>query len=139
MRRFVLFLFVISLLPAYLHANSKNPILEVKGPAIIAFFSPVTKDELNRDAEQNESLSDFQHHLQGAKPTLEKAGIKVHEIYAKSFTVKTPTSTTIFKPKDTDVGYYFIMPGKKPRVEYGVMTDVDLLYIASDYFGKKII
>jgi hypothetical protein len=139
MRRLVLFVFIINLLPAYLQADSQIPILEIKGPTVIAFFSPVTKDELNKDADLNESLSDFQHHLQGAKLTLEKAEIKVHEIYAKSFTVKLPTSTTTFKPKDADVGYYFIMPGKKPKIQYGVVTDVDLLYIASDYFGKKII
>ena len=139
MRRLVLFVFIINLLPVYLHAASQIPILEVKGPTVIAFFSPVTIDELNKDADLNESLSDFQHHLHGAKSTLENSGIKVHEIYAKLFTVKLPTWTTTFKPKDADVGYYFIMPGKKPKIQYGVMTDIDLLHIASDYFGKKII
>jgi hypothetical protein len=33
------------------------------------------------------------------------------------------------------VGYYFIAPGKKPRIEYGVVTDIDLLQIATEYFG----
>jgi hypothetical protein len=130
---------MLNLLPAYLHADSQIPTLEVKGPTVIAFFRPVTKDQLNRDTDLNESLSDFQHHLQGAKPTLENAGIKIHEIYTKSFTLKLPASTTTFKPKDAYVGYYFIMPGKNPKIQYGVMTDIDLLYIASDYFGKKII
>ena len=139
MHRLVWFVFIINLFPAYLHADSKIPILEVKGPTVIAFFRPVTKDQLNKDTDLNESLSDFQHHLRGAKPALENAGITVHAIYAKSFTVKLPASTTTFKPVDANVGYYFIMPGKKPMIQYGVMTDIDLLYVASDYFGKKII
>ncbi len=29
------------------------------------------------------------------------------------------------------------MPGKKPRIEYGVMTDADLLQVANDYFGTS--
>jgi hypothetical protein len=32
-------------------------------------------------------------------------------------------------------GYYFIAHGKKPHVEYGVMTDADLLAAAKQYFG----
>ncbi len=139
MRRIILSMLVIYLLPVFVHASSQNPIVEVKAPTVIAFFGPVTKDELDKDDELNESLSDFQHHLHEATPTLEKAGIKVHELYTKSFTLKLATSTITFRPKDTDVGYYFIMPGKKPKVQYGVMTDVDLLSIASDYFGKKLL
>jgi hypothetical protein len=33
------------------------------------------------------------------------------------------------------VGYYLVEPGKKPRIEYGVMTDADLLRVANEYFG----
>ncbi len=138
MRRIILSLLVIYLLPVSLNAGPKIPIVVVKGPSVIAFFSPVTEADLNKDDEANEALSDFQYYLQGAKPRLEKAGIKVHELYAKSFTVKLPSSTTTFKPQETEVGYYFISPGKKPRIQYGVMTDVDLLDVATEYFGKKI-
>ena len=28
-------------------------------------------------------------------------------------------------------------PGKKPRIEYGVMTNTDLLQVAKDYFGNS--
>jgi hypothetical protein len=28
-----------------------------------------------------------------------------------------------------------VAPGKKPRVEYGVMADADLLQVANEYFG----
>jgi len=36
------------------------------------------------------------------------------------------------------VGYYYIAPGRKPRLEYGVATDLDILQIASDYFGMRL-
>jgi hypothetical protein len=139
MRRLVWFVFIINLLPMHLHANSQIPLLEVKGPTVIAFFPPVTRDQINKDADLNETLSDFQHHFQSAKPTLENAWIKVHEIYAKSFNVKLQAATTTFKPKNASAGYYLVMPGKKPKIHYGVVTDLDLPYIAADYFGKKII
>ena len=69
MRRLILFLLIIYLLPVSVHAGSQIPTIEVKGPTVIAFFGPVTKDELNKDADLNESLSDFQYHLHGATQT----------------------------------------------------------------------
>jgi hypothetical protein len=44
-------------------------------------------------------------------------------------------AATTFKPTKVDVGYYLVAPGRKPRVEYGVMTDADLLQVADEYFG----
>jgi len=32
------------------------------------------------------------------------------------------------------VGYYFIAPGKAPHIEYGVLTDVDIVQAAAAYF-----
>jgi hypothetical protein len=43
------------------------------------------------------------------------------------------TITTI-PPAKRQVEYYFVAPGKK-HIEYGVLTDVDLLGIAHEYFG----
>jgi len=139
MRQLVLLIFILNLFPSYLQAGSQIPVFEVKKPTVIAFFHPVTDDELNSNAGLNEVLSDFQYHLRGARVRLEEAGITVHEIYTRSFTVKLPTSTTIFKPTGDAVGYYLIVPGKNPKIVYGVMTDSDLLFIANKYFGKKII
>jgi hypothetical protein len=138
MRRLVLFMLVINIMPVYLYAGTPLPILEIKGSTVIAFFGPVTQDEIAKDADLNESLSDFQYHLHSAKSRLEEAGVTVYELYANSFSMKLLKSTTTFKPKNANVGYYFIMPGEKPKIQYGVMSDVDLLYIANEYFGKKI-
>jgi hypothetical protein len=43
---------------------------------------------------------------------------------------------TAFRPLKGNVGYHFVVPGRKPRIEYGVMTDADLLQVANEYFGR---
>ena len=112
----------------------KAPISEVRRPSIVAFFPPVSAAEL-KDGETNESLSDFQFYAGRVQPPLMNAGIDFHEIYSHSFSIRLGTTTTTFHPKKVDVGYYFVAPGKKPHIEYGVMTDADLLLVADRYFG----
>jgi len=43
----------------------------------------------------------------------------------------------VFRPAKGNVGYYLIVPGKNPRIEYGIMTSTDLLQVANDYFGTS--
>ena len=43
-------------------------------------------------------------------------------------------AVTTFSATKDDVGYYLTVPGKKPHIEYGVMTDADLLQVANEYF-----
>jgi hypothetical protein len=61
-------------------------------------------------------------------------GVTFQVLYARSFRIRSGTGTTTFRPK-ADVGYYLVEPGKKPQIEYGVLTDSDLLLIARRYFG----
>jgi len=49
--------------------------------------------------------------------------------------VRVGNKVTTFRPVKVDVGYYLVAPGKKPRIEYGAMTDADLLKVANEYFG----
>ena len=42
----------------------------------------------------------------------------------------------MFTPKADTPGYYLVQRGRKPRVEYGVTTDVDLLALAKQYFDS---
>ena len=65
---------------------------------------------------------------------LAKMGVGYREIQASDFVVKVGNATTNFRPVK-GVGYYFVAPGKKPRVEYGVLTDSDLLHAARNYFA----
>lgn len=109
--------------------------IRVTGPTIIAFFPPVTAHELEQDSETNDSLDDFQVYVREARGTLENAGIQLHEVYAHHFRVSVRGRATTFTPGKIGVGYYFVAPGKKPLLEYGVETDEDLFRTATRYFG----
>jgi len=117
-------------------AADPQPTIIVRGPTIVAFFDPVTEAELKADPGANEALSDFQFYAGGARKAFQNTGIDFHEIYARSFKIRIGTRTTSFRPGKITVGYYFVAPGKKPRVEYGVNTDVGLVDTAKEYFGK---
>jgi hypothetical protein len=113
-----------------------QPLVEVEGRTIVAFFPPVTHAELQKDADTNEALADFQFYATRVREPLKKAGISFHEVYAHSFRTRVGKTVTAFRPVKGDVGYYFVVSGKKPRIEYGVMTDADLLQVANEYFGQ---
>ena len=117
-------------------AAEKQPVVLVAGPTIVAFF-PVTKAELQKDSDANEALADFQFYAQQVREPLKKSGIEFSEVYAYSFRLRIGKEATEFKPAQGNVGYYLIAPGKKPRIEYGVMTNTDLLQVANEYFGTS--
>ena len=107
--------------------------IEIQRATIIAFCPPTTKAGVT-DADASEALSDFQFYAERIKQPLNKAGIGFQILYARSFRIRLGSETIVFRPK-TDIGYYLIAPGKKPLIEYGVMTDSDLLLVAKRYFG----
>jgi hypothetical protein len=118
-----------------LRAAEKQPLVVVRGPTVIAFFEPVPSGEVGKDADANEALADFQFYARSVRQPLRKAGIEFHELYTHSFRLRVGKRLTTFRPVKVDVGYYLVAPGKKPRIEYGVMTDSDLLQVANEYFG----
>jgi uncharacterized protein YecT (DUF1311 family) len=116
-------------------AAEKQTVVVVAGPTVVAFFS-VTKAELRKDADNNEALADFQFYAQRVRDPFKKIGVEFEEVYGHSFRVRIGQEVTVFTPTKENVGYYLIIPGKKPRIEYGVMTDSDLFQFAKDYFGS---
>ena len=90
---------------------------------------------MEKDPDANEALADFQLYAESLRAPLRKAGIEFHELYANSFQLRDGKRLTTFRPIKANVGYYLVAPGKKPRIEYGVMTDSDLLQVANKYFG----
>jgi hypothetical protein len=115
-------------------AGPKQQVVVVNGPTVIAFFPPVTEAELDKEPDTNEALADFQVYAARVHEQSHDAGFNFVEIYASSFVVKCGAKTTVFRPKKIQIGYYFVAPGKRPRVEYGVMADMGILQIASEYF-----
>jgi len=113
----------------------KQPVVVVHGPTVVAFFEPVAQAKLEKDPDTNEALGDFQLYAANLREPLRREGIEFHELYAYSFRVCVGNRSTTFRSVKGNVGYYLVAPGKKPRIEYGVMTDVDLLQVANEYFG----
>lgn len=118
-------------------AAEKQPIVVVRGPTVVAFCQPMTQAELEKNADANEALADFQLYAKQVREPLKKEGIEFHELYASSFRLRFDERLARFKPVKADIGYYLVAPGKKPRGEYGVMTDTDLLGVAKEYFGMS--
>src|SRR5579862_3709122 len=98
----------------------------VRRPTIVAFFPPFTQADLEADPDMNESMSDFQTYTERVREPFRKAGVDFHEVYALSFRIRIGAKLTTFRPGKTKAGYYFVVPGKKPHIEYGITTDSDL-------------
>jgi hypothetical protein len=116
-------------------ADHHLPVVVVRGPTVVAFFPPVTKEELDRSPDTNEALSDFQLYARQARPALAARGVAFEELYTRSFRVSDGKRVKVFRPGSVRVGYYFAIPGKKPHLEYGVMTSDDLIDTAERYFA----
>ncbi|HSK45191.1 MAG TPA: hypothetical protein VLA83_15025 [Candidatus Binatia bacterium] len=116
-------------------AAEKQPVVVVHGPTVVAFFEPVLQAKLDKDPDTNEALADFQFYAKNVREPFRKAGIEFHELYANSFQLRDGKRLTTFRPVKVHVGYYLVAPGKKPRIQYGGMTDSDLLQAANEYFG----
>jgi len=109
----------------------------IRRATVIAFFPPVSEQELS-DSGKNACLAHFQYSANEARKPLHDAGITFIENYAESFRIRIGKAVTTFRPEKVKVGYYLIAPGKEPRVEYGVMTEDDLVKIAREYFGSNL-
>jgi hypothetical protein len=127
---------VLTLRVSLVLAAEKQPVVVVAGPTIVAFFS-ATKADLQKDADTTEALADFQFYAKQVREPLKKTGIEFQEVYAQSLRVHIGKQATVFRSTKGNVGYYLMVPGKKPRIEYGVMTDTDLLRVANEYFGTS--
>jgi hypothetical protein len=114
------------------------PVFEIKGPTIVAFFSPLTEGELESDPGTSEVLSDFKFSNSQVNGPLQKAGIEFRQTRALSFKVRNGKKVRTIQTGKTGLGYYFIAPGKRPHLAGGVMTHTDLLELARKYFGKPI-
>jgi hypothetical protein len=118
-------------------SSKKSGAFEIDRPTVIAFFPTVSKtDRKNSDAD--EALSDFQLYTASARGRPEQAGVDLEVVYSRSFQIVLDAKTTSFKPKKAEPGYYFAGPGKRPRIEYGVMSDADILRVAHEYFGSAM-
>lgn len=120
--------------------SAQNPpgkvALVVRGPAVVAFFPAVDEQKTQRDIDTVAALDDFRHYAAKVSPILSQRGITFKQVYAGEFRITTGRKTRQFRPA-RPVGYYLILPGRSPRVHYGVATDADLLHFVDGYFGAS--
>jgi hypothetical protein len=111
------------------------PLIAVTGPTVIAFFPPVKDQALAKKYDMNVTLDDFQFYASKAREPLKKADVDFQEVYSNSFQVQDGKKLVMFQLKKVKIGYYFVSPGMKPIVEYGVMNEADLFECVHKYFG----
>ena len=114
------------------------PAFEVHGPTIVAFFPHMSDADMDADPDMNEVLSDFQLYVGAASGPLKRSGVDFQMASARAFQVRIGTKVRLFQTGKIGIGYYFVAPGKRAYVQYGVMTDADILETAGRYFGIAI-
>jgi hypothetical protein len=110
---------------------------QISGPTIIAFF-PTTQAEIDKDADENEALSDFQYYLFTMTQPMKDAGIRVELSSDPSFRVLVDGKDITVDAKaagPNGYGYYYTEPGKSPHIETDMMTDEDFQQQSKEYFG----
>lgn len=115
-----------------------QPVFVIHGPTIVAFFALATEKGKENDPNVNEALSDFQLYYSQASAPLQKAGVDFPNTNTLSFRICIGKKVQRYRMSKIGVGYFFIAPHKEPHIEYGVMTDADLLDAARKYFGIAI-
>jgi hypothetical protein len=101
----------------------------------VAIYCP---EEAPNSGSDSDALADFRFYAGKARDEFNARGIQFEEIYAHSFHVRIGSEMRTFDTRKVGVGYYLVTPGKKPRIESGVMTDSDLLEVGSEYFGISL-
>ena len=132
MKRLAILVTAVLLVPASAQSRETLPTITADKPTIIAFFDGMAI----ATNEDSEALSDFEFYAEQAGPALQRAGIDFRVVDGSSFRIHCRQRTLTFRAGPTKVGYYLIAPGKEPHIEYGVMTDTDLIDLAGKYFGE---
>lgn len=106
------------------HGTSSEPhtTFDVHGPLILAYSPPA---------------ANYLRDTPAVSEQLKKQGIEFRRIEASSFSIRQGKELVNVESTKEQAGYYFVSPGKEPRIEYGPKTNADLLRIAKEYFGRR--
>ena len=130
-RRTSLVLLVGALLAPTSWARTRDSSVQVVGPTVIAFFVP---EKGNSEPGSHEAFDDFELYAKQVRPRMNAAGITFTTVYSASLQVVIGRTSTAFHAGKRRV----VAPHRKPHVEYGVITDDDLMQVARHYFGTAL-
>lgn len=124
-------------------AVSQNKYIDIKEDTsrtrTIIYFGP-TQSELDivNGKDIDEALDDFTYYISRTDSTMKKLGIKTEYNTADFIQVPYGESQRIVVNRRVQpFGYIFTDGKKKPLVIDYVLTDLDLIETAKDYFGIK--
>jgi hypothetical protein len=111
----------------------------VQGPVLVAFYPAASQEAVDSSEDLATVIDDFSYHLSTAMDSLRALGITVTERPVGQIRLSEGGRAREFLPaKDSaDVGYLFVIPGQPDRVQYGVMTNSDLVDAARHYLGAR--
>ena len=110
---------------------STGPVkVAVTGPTIVAFYAESTGDD-------QEALADFEFYLGKVGPTLDSAGVKLVVAFTDTvyLTWSGGRKQTLSTRDSIRVGYGFTDRRRPLALEYGVLTDIDLLCKGARHLG----
>ena len=116
---------------------SDTTTIAIRRPTLLAHY-PITQTQVDSSADVPEVLSDFQHHLDGARDSLTRLGITVEERYTPAIRYRLGDRVIRFAPPpDSAVAYVFVAPDRPARVHYGVVTDRELVELANHFLAAR--
>jgi hypothetical protein len=106
----------------------------IASPTVVAFFNYASVQP--NDPNLPDVIEDFRLTVQRLRERLDDSVIAVHECYQSWFEVNVPgKALQHFTVGPEGAGYYLVSPAVPAKVEYGVMTDEDVINLMRQHFG----
>ncbi len=137
---------VLLIITAILNCNSKNESVTIKDRTVL-FFS-ISQDEYDKITSSDKSgdideiLSNFSYFANNTAENFKKYNINV--LMSASYRFKfiyADKKVEIFdrRKKEDWVGFIMFDKNKKPKIKYGVSTDIEILNSAQKYFNINLL
>jgi hypothetical protein len=109
----------------------------MNGPTVIAFYA-LTKEQVARGGDASEAFADFERQLKGVDRALDSLGVRLDYQYSDTIQYQVNGVAHAWHPPSDSlrVGYLFLGPGRILDVQYGVMTNSDLLDQTRNWLRK---
>jgi hypothetical protein len=106
----------------------------VRGPTVVACWTPMSDAKMARDGDAAEAYGDFALNWRSSQASLRRAGIAAERRDAR--VVWLADDGRLRAVPCPGVGYVLAEPARQPKLIRGVMTDVDLATAAAAYFRR---